>query len=84
MKAQIDKLDIAKLVNVQNSLNNLKIKVDDIDISKVKTVPVDLKNLSDIVVNEVFKNTKFNTLKTKVNNVNKKIPDATTLIHTNQ
>ena len=84
LKAQIDKLDIAKLVNVQNSLNNLKIKVDDIDISKVKTVPVDLKNLSDIVVNEVFKNTKLNTLKTKVNNVNKKIPDATTLIHTNQ
>ena len=26
---------------------------------------------------------KFNTLKTKVNNLDKKIPDATTLIHIN-
>ena len=34
--------------------------------------------------NEVVKNTKFNTLKTTVNNLEKKIPDATTLIHINQ
>ena len=34
--------------------------------------------------NEVVKNTKFNTLKTKVNSLKKKIPDPTTLIHTNQ
>ena len=32
----------------------------------------------------VVKNTKFNTLKTKVNNSEMKIPDATTLIHINQ
>ena len=32
----------------------------------------------------VVKNTKFNTLKTKVNNSETKIPDATTLIHINQ
>ena len=30
---------------------------------------------------EVVNNTKFNTLKTKVNSLEKKIPDATTLIH---
>ena len=50
----------------------------------MKTVPRDLKKLSDVVDNEVVKNTKFNTLKTKVNNVEKKIPDATKLIHVNQ
>ena len=39
--------------------------------------------LSD-VDNEVIKNTKFNPLKAKVNNLDKKIPDATILIHINQ
>ena len=65
-------------------MNNLKTKVDDLDVGKLKTVPVDLKKLSDVVANEVVKNTKFNTLKTKVNSLEKKIPDATTLIHINQ
>ena len=82
---KVDKLDINKLVNVPTSLNNVKAKVDDLDIGKLKTVPVDLKKLSDVVVvNEVVKNTKFNTLKTKVNNLDYKIPDATILIHINQ
>ena len=31
-----------------------------------------------------MKNTKFNTLKTKVNNLEKKISDAITLIHISQ
>ena len=66
-KAEFDKLDINKLVNVPISLNNLKRNVDDLDV----------------VDNEVVKNTKFNTLKTKVNNLEKKIPDATTIIHIN-
>ena len=65
-------------------MNNLKAKVDDLDVGKLKTVPVDLKKLSDVVDIAVVKNTKFNTLKTKVNNLAKKIPDATTLIHINQ
>ena len=34
--------------------------------------------------NEVVKNTKFNTLKIKVNNLGWKTPDANTLIHINQ
>ena len=42
-----------------------------------------MKKLSN-VDNEVVKNAKFNTLKTKVNNLEKKIPDVTTLIHSNQ
>ena len=79
MKAQVDKLDINKLVNIPTSLNDLKTKVDDIDVGKLKTV-----ELSDVVENEVVKTTKFNRLKKKVNNLENKIPDATTLIHINQ
>ena len=44
---------------------------------------VDLKTLSDAVDNEVVKNTKFSTLKTKINSLEKKIPVGTTLIHIN-
>ena len=50
----------------------------------MKSVPVDLKKLSDVVDNEVVKNTKFKTLMTKINNLEKKILNATTLIHINQ
>ena len=84
MKAEVDKLSINKLVNVSSSLNNFKTKVDDLDVGKLKTVTVDLKKLIDVVDNEAVKNTKFNTLKIKVNKLEKKIPDATTLIHINQ
>ena len=84
MKAEAEKVDINKLVNVPTRLNDLKIEVDDLDVGKLKTVHVDLKKLSDLVANEVVKNTKFNTLKTKVNSLEKIIPDATTLIHINQ
>ena len=58
MKAEVDKLGINNLVNVPTSLNNLKTNVDDLD----------LKKLSDVVAHEVVKNTKFNTLTTKVDN----------------
>ena len=34
--------------------------------------------------NEVVKNTKFNTLKTKINSLEKKISDATTLTYIDQ
>ena len=71
------------MADVPTSLNTLKTKIDDLDVGKLKTVPADLKKLSDVVDNEVVKNTKFNTLRTKVNNLEKKIPDATTLIHIN-
>ena len=84
MKAEVNKLDINILTNVPTSLDNLKTKVDDLGVRKLKTVPVDLKKLSDVVDNEVVKNTKFNTLKTKINNLEKKTPDATTLIHISQ
>ena len=72
------------MVNSPTILDNLKTKVDDLDVVKLKTVHEDMKELSDVVDNEVLKNLKFNTLKTKVNNLDKKIPDATTLTHINQ
>ena len=59
-------------MNVPVSLNNLKTKVDDLDVGNLKTVPIDLKKLSDVVDNNVVKNTKSNTLKTKVNSLEKK------------
>ena len=84
MKAEVEKLNINKFVNVPTSLNNLKTKVDDLDGGILKTVPIDLKKLSNIVANEVVKNTKLNTLKTKVNSLEKKNPDATLLTYINQ
>ena len=65
-------------------MNDLKTKVDDLDVDKLNTVPVHLKKLSDVVDNEVLKNTKFNALKTKVNNLEKRIPDTSALIYINQ
>ena len=66
MKAEVDKLDINKLVNVSTSLDKLKTKVHDLDVGKLKTVPVVLEKRSNVGNNEVVKNNKFNTLKTKV------------------
>ena len=71
-------------MNVTTSFNNLKKNVDDLDVGKLKTIPIYLKKISDVVDNDVLKNTKFNLLKTKVNSLEKKISDATTLIHVNQ
>ena len=83
MKAEVDKLDIKKLTNVSTSVNNLKTEVDKLDVGKLKTFPVDLEKINDVADNEVDENTKFNTLRRKVNNLEKKIPDATTLTNIN-
>ena len=65
MNAEVDKLRIAKLVNVPTSLNNFLKKVDDSDVDKLQIVPTDLGKKRNLVKNEVVKNTKFNTIKTK-------------------
>ena len=78
------KPDINKLTNVQTNLNILKTNVDGLDVGKLKTAPVEMKNLIVVVDNKVVKNTKFNKLKIKVNNLDKKIPVAAFLIHINQ
>ena len=90
MKAEVEKLEMNKLVNVPSSWKNFKIKVDDLDVDKLKTVLVEFTKSSDVVGNQAFKNAKLNTLKTKVNNSKKKkkrnlqIPDVVTSIHINQ
>ena len=59
-------------------------KINGAGVGKLKAVPIDLDKLSDVIDNQVVKNTKFNTLKTKVINLEQKIPEATTLIDINQ
>ena len=54
-------------------MNNSKTKVDNLDVGKLKIVAVDLKEFSDVADNEVAKNATFNTLKTKINNLEKKL-----------
>ena len=66
-KAKVEKLDIINLINVPTSFNSLKTKVNNLDVAKLKTVSIDIIILSDVVDNEVVKNTRFNTLQTKVN-----------------
>ena len=75
---------MTKFVNVPTSLNNLKTKVDNLNVDESKTVSAALKKLSNVIDNEVVKYTKFSTLKTKVNNLENRIPNATTLIQINQ
>ena len=55
---------VNKLVNVPIDLNDLKRKVDDSDV-------VDLNKLSNVVNNDVVKNTKFGPLNTIVNDLEK-------------
>ena len=55
---------VNKLVNVPIDLNNLKRKVDDSDV-------VDLNKLSNVVNNDVVKNTKIGPLNTIVNDLEK-------------
>ena len=47
----------------------LKTEVDKIDTDKLKTVPVDLAKLSNVVKNDVVKKTDYNTLKSKVDDI---------------
>ena len=88
-KQEVDELDINKLVDAATGLNNLKTKellldVGNLNIDKLQTVPVDLKKLCYVVSKEVVKTTVYNKLNKKVNNLENKIPDAFTLIETNE
>ena len=59
----------------------MKTKVGQLGDDKLENTPEYLKKLSDVVSKEVVENTTFNTLKTKVNKLDKETLDATTLIH---
>ena len=50
----------------------------------MKTLPKNLKIFSDVVDKQIVKKTLYKTLNTKVNNLENKIPDASTLIQKNQ
>ena len=78
----------------KTNLAALKTEVDKIDIDKLKTVPDDLVKLSNVVKNEVVKKTDFsadtyvtrtkfstdtNSLDDKIDKVEKKIPDISSL-----
>ena len=56
----------------------------DLDVDKLKTVFVYLNKLSDVTSKEVVKNTKFNKLNTKINDLENAFPHAFTLIQANQ
>ena len=49
LKAEVEKLDINRFVNVLTGLNDLKTKVDELDVGELETLPVDLKKLKDVV-----------------------------------
>ena len=43
VKAEVGKLDVNRLSNIPNSLNNLETRADYLDVGKLKTVSVDLE-----------------------------------------
>ena len=89
----ITHVDVSSYATKTN-LATLKTEVDKIDIDKLKTVPDDLAKLSNILKNEVVKKTDFsadtyvtrtkfstdtNALDDKIDNIEKKIPDISSL-----
>ena len=74
LKTEVDELDINKLKNLPNNLSNLKSKTDKLDIDELVRVPVDLSKLSNVVKNEVVKETEYNA---KIKYIEDKIPDIT-------
>ena len=54
---------------LKTNLAFLKTEVDKLDIDKLAPVPVDLSKLSDVVKNGVVKNTVYDELVAKVNNI---------------
>ena len=89
----ITRTDVSSFASKTN-LSALKTKVDKIDVDKLKTVPDDLAKLSNVVKNEVVKKTDFsaddyvkktkfsgaiNSLDDKIDKVEKKIPDISSL-----
>lgn len=67
------------MVHVATGLNNLNTKVGKFDVADLKTIPI-----SDVMSKQIVSDTKFNTLNVKINSLEKKIPDASTLVQTNQ
>ena len=77
MKSDFEKIDINKLVNVPTSLNNLETKLQ-IRCWQVENCSRTHEKLNNVLSKEVAKNAAFNALKGKINNLEKKISEATT------
>ena len=56
----------------------MKNKVDKLEISKLETTVVDLNKLSDVVTNDVVKNTEYYVAVKKINDI--KVTDTSSLI----
>ena len=54
---------------LKTNLANLKTEVDKLDIDKLAPVPVGLSKLTDLVKNDVVKETVYDKLASKVNNI---------------
>ena len=65
----ITHVDISSIA-LKANLVNLKSEVDKLDVDKLKPIPTDLSKLSDVVKNDVVRNTDYNKLVTKVDNIN--------------
>ena len=65
-------------------MNNFETKVDELGVVELKTGPINLKKFSDVVIKEVVKTTVYNQLNMKINDLERKIPNTTTLIHINK
>ena len=55
---------------LKSNLASLKTEVDKLDIDKLASVPADLNKLSDVVKHDVVKNTVYDELLAKANNIN--------------
>ena len=54
---------------LKSNLASLEAPVDKLNIYKLLPVPVDLSKLNDVAKNDVVKNTVYDKLVTKVNNI---------------
>ena len=54
---------------LKSNLASLKTEVDRLDIDKLTSVPIDLAKLSNVVKNDVVKNTEYDKLVNKVNRI---------------
>ena len=78
LNSGIDKSDIDKIEKVPIGLSCLKIKLDKLDVAKLVPVSLDLSNLSNVVKNNVVKDTEYGQLVKKVNDI--KTTDTSDLV----
>ena len=63
----VSHVDVSSIV-IKSNLASLKTEVDKIDVDKLKPVPNDLSKQSNVVKNDVVKNSEYDKLVKKVDN----------------